>query len=134
MVEPPFESAQVSRALLQIYEGMTVYDQMGHRIGTVEYVYLGEAIEADEEFGRRQFTSATADSSDISLIEDFARAIVLTEHVPETMRERLLCHGFIRIKSTGFFTPDRYAMPVQIAGVAGDRVMLCVSRDKLMKA
>jgi hypothetical protein len=113
---------------------MTVCDQTGHKIGTVEYVYLGEAIETDEEFGQGEFTATPSDSSEISLIEDFARAIVLTEHVPEAMRQRLLCHGFIRIKSTGFFTPDRYAMPVQIAGVAGDRVMLCVRRDMLIKA
>jgi hypothetical protein len=112
---------------------MAVYDQTGNKIGTVEYVYLGELTEPDEEFGQEQLAS-TLESSDGSLIEDFARAIVLTEQVSDTLRERLLCHGFMRINSTGFFSADRYVMPTQIASVADDRIMLCVSREKLIKA
>jgi hypothetical protein len=133
MAEPRFESGQLSRILLQVYEGMAVYDQTGNKIGTVEYVYLGELTEPDEEFGQEQLAS-TLESSDGSLIEDFARAIVLTEQVSDTLRERLLCHGFMRINSTGFFSADRYVMPTQIASVADDRIMLCVSREKLIKA
>jgi hypothetical protein len=133
MAEPRFESGQVGRILLQVYEGMPVYDQTGNRIGTVEYVYLGELSEPDEEFGQGQLSS-TLESSEGSLIEDFAKAIVLTEQVSDTLRERLLCHGFMRITSTGFFSADRYVMPAQIASVADDRVMLCVSREKLIKA
>jgi hypothetical protein len=133
MAEPRFESGQLSRILLQVYEGMAVYDQTGNKIGTVEYVYLGELTEQDEEFGQEQLAS-TLESSDGSLIEDFARAIVLTEQVSDTLRERLLCHGFMRINSTGFFSADRYVMPTQIASVADDRIMLCVSREKLIKA
>ena len=133
MAEPQFESGQISRILLQVYEGMPVYDQMGNKIGTVEYVYLGELTEPDEEFGEGQLSS-TFESSEGSLIEDFAKAIVLTEQVSDTLRERLLCHGFMRINSTGFFSADRYVLPTQIASVADDRVMLCVSREKLIKA
>jgi hypothetical protein len=133
MAEPRFESGQVSRILLQVYEGMPVHDQTGSKIGTVEYVYLGELSEPDEEFGQGQL-SATLESSEGSLIEDFAKAIVLTEQVSDALRERFLCHGFMRINSTGFFSADRYVMPTQIASVADDRVMLCVSREKLIKA
>jgi len=129
-----FESGQVSRILQQIYEGMPVYDQRGDKIGTVEYVYLGELTEVDEKFGPGEFTSSIVDGSEGSLIEEFARAIVLTEQVPDIWRERLLSHGFIRISKTGLFTADRYAMPAQIASVTDDRVMLCVSRDRLIKA
>jgi len=134
MAGAQFESGQVSRILQQIYEGMPVYDQKGDKIGTVEYVYLGELTEADEKFGSGEFTSSMVDGSEGSLIEEFARAIVLTEEVPDIWRERLLSHGFIRISRTGLFTSDRYAMPAQIASVADDRVMLCVSRDRLIKA
>jgi sporulation protein YlmC with PRC-barrel domain len=129
-----FESGQVSRILQQIYEGMPVYDQRGDKIGTVEYVYLGELTEVDEKFGPGEFTSSIVDGSEGSLIEEFARAIVLTEQVPDIWRERLLSHGFIRISKTGLFTADRYAMPAQIASVTDDRVTLCVSRDRLIKA
>lgn len=134
MAGPLFESGQASRLLQQIYEGMAVHDQMGDKIGTVEYVYLGELPEVDEPFGQGQFAPSTTDDSEGSLIEEFARAIVLTEQVPDIWRERLLSHGFIRINSTGLFTADRYVMPAQIASVAGDRVVLCVSRDRLIKA
>jgi hypothetical protein len=111
-----------------------VYDQRGDKIGTVEYVYLGELTEVDEKFGPGEFTSSIVDGSEGSLIEEFARAIVLTEQVPDIWRERLLSHGFIRISKTGLFTADRYAMPAQIASVTDDRVTLCVSRDRLIKA
>ena len=127
MAGPSFESGQMSRILQQIYEGMVVHDQMGDKIGTVEYVYLGELLDIDEPFGQGQLSPSTADGSECSLIEEFARAIVLTEQVPEIWRERLLSHGFIRINSTGLFT-------AQIASVADDRVMLSVSRDRLIKA
>jgi len=129
-----FESGQVSRILQQISEGMAVHDQMGDKIGTVEYVYLGELTEVDENFGPGESSPSMVDGSEGSLIEEFARAIVLTEEVPDLWRERLLSHGFIRISSTGLFTADRYVMPAQIARVANDRVMVCVSRDRLMKA
>ena len=129
MPVPQFESEQVNPLLLQVYEGMPVHDQAGDKIGTVEYVYLGEVSEAPEDFGQREQTSTEG-----SLIEEFAKAILLTERVPDVWRERLLSYGFIRINSSGFFTADRYAMPSQIATVADHRVMLCVNRNELIKA
>jgi hypothetical protein len=134
MPAPQFESEQVSPVLLQVYEGMTVHDQSGAKIGTVEYVYLGEVAEAPEDFGSGEQSASTPTSAEGSLIEEFAKAILLTERVSDRWRERLLSYGFIRISSTGLFTADRYAMPSQIATVAEDRVMLCVNRDMLIKA
>jgi len=134
MVGPQFESGQVSRLLQQIYEGMAVYDRLGDKIGTVEYVYLGELAETDEKFGSGESSPSMADGSQGSLIEEFARAIILTEQVPDIWRERLLSHGFIRMSSTGLFSTDRYVMSAQIASVDDDRVLLCVSRDRLIKA
>jgi hypothetical protein len=134
MPAPQFESEQVNPILLQVYEGMTVYDQAGDKIGTVEYVYLGEVAEASEDFCQAEQTSSTLTSTEGSLIEEFAKAILLTERVSDIWRERLLSYGFIRINSTGFFTADRYAMPSQIATVADHRVMLCVNRNELIKA
>jgi hypothetical protein len=134
MPAPQFDSEQVNPMLLQVYEGMTVHDQTGAKIGTVEYVYLGEVAEAPEDFGPGEQTAYTQTSTEGSLIEEFAKAILLTERVSDIWRERLLSYGFIRINSTGLFTADRYAMPSQIATVAEDRVMLCVDRDMLIKS
>jgi hypothetical protein len=134
MPAPQFESEQVNPILLQIYEGMLVYDHTGAKIGTVEYVYLGEVAEVPEDFSRREQTSSTLTSKEGSLIDEFAKAILLTERVSDIWRERLLSYGFIRINSTGLFIADRYAMPSQIASVVDHHVMLCVNRNELIKA
>ena len=134
MLGPHFELEQVDPILRQIYEGMTVHDQTGHRIGTVEYVYLGEVAESPEDCGYNERTASALSSPETSLLEEFAMAILLTEQVSDIWRERLLSYGFIRINSSGLFTSDRYALPSQIAGVADDRVLLYVDRDELLCA
>jgi hypothetical protein len=134
MLGPQFESEQVDPLLLQVYEGMRVHDQMGYLIGTVEYVYLGEVAESLDEFSHQDQPASACPSSERSLIEEFAMAILLTERVSEFWRERFLSYGFIKIHSSGLFTPDRYAMPSQIAGVADERVLLRVDRDELIRA
>lgn len=132
MLGPHFESEQVDPMLRQIYEGMAVHDQTGHRIGTVEYVYLGEVAESPEGWGYDERTASPLSSPETSLLEEFAMAILLTEQVSDIWRERLLSYGFIRLNSTGLFTSDRYVLPSQIAGVADERVLLYVDRDELL--
>lgn len=134
MLGPQFESEQVDPVLLRVYEGMQVHDQTGALIGTVEYVYLGEVAESPKEFSYQGQTASASPNSEGSLIEEFAQAILLTERVSDYWRERLLSYGFIRINSAGLFSPDRYAMPSQIAGVVDERVLLWVERDELIKA
>lgn len=134
MLGPHFESEQVDPSLLRIYEGMAVHDRIGRRIGTVEYVYLGEVAESPEDSGYPDRSASTRTSPETSLLEEFATAILLTEHVSDIWRERLLSYGFIRIKSSGLFNADRYALPSQIAGVADERVLLYVDRDELLRA
>jgi hypothetical protein len=63
-----------------------------------------------------------------------ARAIFPSDQVPETLRERLLRQGFLRIDSTGLFAADRYVMPDQIADVSEGRITLRVTRDELIKS
>ncbi|HSF34408.1 MAG TPA: PRC-barrel domain-containing protein [Candidatus Tectomicrobia bacterium] len=126
------ESGQAHLALTQVYEGMRVYDRSGRKLGTVEAVYLGELAGPDAEYGQRPMTVAVRDSCAFSLIDDYARA--LTERVADPMRDRLLRHGFIRIESLRPFATDRYAMPNQIDRVSGDRVVLRVKGDELIKA
>ena len=129
-----FEVEQVDPILQQIYEGMAVHDRTGRRIGTVEYVYLGEVAESSEQGSYDGQPAAAPSSSEGSLIEEFAKAVLLTERVSDIWRERLLSYGFIRINRSGLFTADRYALPSQIAGVANDRVLLTVELDELLKA
>lgn len=134
MLGRQFELEQVDPILQQIYEGMAVHDRTGRRIGTVEYVYLGEVAESSEQGGYNEQPAAAPTSSEGSLIEEFAKAVLLTERVSDMWRERLLSYGFIRLNRSGLFTSDRYALPSQIAGVADDRVLLNVDLDELLKA
>jgi hypothetical protein len=134
MLGPQFESEQVDPILRQIHEGMAVHDQMGRMIGTVEYVYLGEVAESPEDCGYHEWTASVLPRNEGSLLEEFARAILLTEQVSDIWRERLLSYGFIRINSSGLFTSDRFAVPSQIAGTVEDRVLLYVDRDELLNA
>jgi hypothetical protein len=129
-----FESEQVDPLLIQIDQGMPVYDQTGQLLGTVAYVYLGEVAECPEPGGYHEQTPAVLTSAETLLIEEFAQAILLTEQISECWRERLLSYGFIRISSSGFLNADHYVLPSQIAGVVDDSVLLCVYRDELLKA
>jgi hypothetical protein len=133
MSQQPSEPPHKGSLLTQIYEGMTVYDRTGQKIGTVERVYFGAVSQEADTHGGGPTTAAPPGAYESSLIEDFARAIFPADQVPEPLRQRLLRHGFIRIDSTGLFAADRYVMPDQIADVSEDRVTLRVTRDELIK-
>jgi hypothetical protein len=113
---------------------MPVHDRTGKALGAVEYVYLGEVAESPAECHFPQQSPSAHTSAEGSLIEEFAKAILLTEGVPELWRERLLSFGFIRISNSRLFSPDSYALPSQIAGVAEGRVLLYVDRHELLSA
>jgi hypothetical protein len=132
MAEPGFQVEQIYHPLTRVYEGMTVHSRTGERIGTVEYVHLGEWAEADD-YGQEPTARPVFDGYGGSFIEDFARTMILTERIPVMVRDRLLHHGFIKVNSAGLFAADRYVMPDQIASVSTDGVLLRVGRDELMK-
>jgi hypothetical protein len=120
--------------LEQIQEDMDVYDQAGDKIGEVEDIYLGSVAEDGVAEGQGP---ATADNPDQlerhSFVHDLAEVFTGDDELPETLRSRLLLHGFIRVDGSGLFASDYYVMPDQIASVSRDRVQLKVSRDELIK-
>jgi hypothetical protein len=134
MSQPAFEPPYGNRLLTQIYEGMTVYDRAGEKLGTVERVYLGEVSSDADKRGGGPVTAPSPDRGERSLIEDVATAIFPNDHVPETLRQRFLRHGFVRLDSTGLLAADRDVMPDQISEVSEDRVTLRVTRDELIKS
>lgn len=135
MVQPMSGADLGSSILEQVHEDMTVYDREGHKIGTVEDVYLGSVSEVADEFGTGAATSSDPDrpGSD-SFIEDIAEVFTGKDDMPEALRSRLLRKGYMRIDSSGLFAADRYATPDQVASVTGDEVHLSVSRDELIEA
>jgi hypothetical protein len=133
MTQPQYHRQESENILTQIYEGMTVYDPEGGKIGTVKHVRFGAATEEADERGLGPATTADSGSSETSLFEDFAKAISPNKPLPEELAQRLLRRGFIRIDCTGIFASDRFAMSNQIAHVSDDQVTLGVTRDALLK-
>lgn len=133
MSQQPFEEETWPKIMAQIYEGMTVYDRDGDKIGTVRKVYLGTVSEAQDDRGLGAATTAAPALEENSLLDGFFKALAAVNPVPEPVRQRLLRQGFIQINTSGILTADRYATPDQIEGVSDDSVSLRVPYDALMK-
>jgi hypothetical protein len=113
-----------------IHKGMTVLDSAHHRIGTIDDFRFSE----NEDFPGTEPADLdmTDKVHDSNLVEDIAEAFV-GDDMPEVLRERLMREGYIRLDTAGLFEADRYIFPDQISNVAGDEVILKVSKDQLMK-
>jgi len=116
--------------LTRVTKGMEVIDQTGDKIGEVDYVYFGENDPSTPEV--EAATISDRDPRGDTLVDMLAEVFTVDE-MPEELRERLKMHGFIKL-STGLLRADRYIMPDQIAGVAGDKVHLNVEMDELAHA
>jgi hypothetical protein len=133
MEEPVFDKSTSNSILNQIDEGMRVYDREDNEIGTVRKVFLGSVTDEMNERGGGPATASSPEVRDDTLVDNLAEAFAGDEPLPETVRERLLRHGFIRIDVSGLFASDRFAMPEQIATVSDDRVRLRLTKEELDK-
>ncbi len=120
------------KTMKQIHAGMTVYDQDDKKVGTVDYVQMSDASAQGREYGTGPATIEPSSEPQPPLLRAVAR-VFDEDDLPDELRRRLLHNGFIRINAAGLLARDRYVMPDQIASVSGDRVMLNVSRDQLIK-
>ena len=133
MKDPIFDKSTSKSILNQIEEGMRVVDREDNEIGTVRKVFLGSVTEETNERGGGPATASSPEMRDDTLVDNLAEALVGDEPLPETVRKRLLRHGFIRIDVSGLFASDRFAMPEHIASVSDDRVRLRLTKDELDK-
>ena len=122
-----------SRILQWVHEGMEVYDSKGDRIGKVRNLYMGTASEEAVEKGTGPAAAQAPQDLGHTILDDFARALGGDVDMPETLRNRLLYEGYIRIDTKGLFASDYYATPEQIDVVSGEKVHLSVTKDKLIK-
>ncbi len=121
---------QGASTLKLVVEGMKVFDRENHEIGKVEYVRFGDDDPDTPEI-EASGLSDVRDGED-TLLENIARAFA-TDELPDEVRERLLHEGYVRLDADGLFAADRYITPEQIATVAGDALMLNVTRNELLK-
>lgn len=132
-----FDRGQSNSPLLQVHEGMRVYDREDKEVGTVESVFMGATAESESDWGR-----GPAQASEGNLPEDDDNADRVAEALgwstgtqseeDRLLRARLMHEGFIRVDA-GLLSTDRYVLPDQIEAVSGDGVHLRVHRDELIK-
>ena len=119
--------------LLQVREGMTVYDRAEQRVGTVKEVYLGDGSEQARDAGMAPATAGHKPDRTASILEGLSEALNQRDNLPDTARDHLLGVGYITIDAVGIFTGTRYATAEQVATVADDRVMLNIGDNELIR-
>jgi len=124
-----FESR--NNILTQVYEGMDVYDREGKKVGKVEYIQIGDENPASP--GSETTTARDPNNfMEDTFVENVAEAFVGKDNIPDTIRNRMIRQGFIRI-DTGMLSADRYALSEHVASVDEDRVRLRVANDELIR-
>lgn len=115
--------------LEHVREGMTVYDRSNERVGTVNYVKIG-----DEDPNTPQ-TEAARPARDMSVnpLEQAIADVFDPAELPAEVRAHLLLEGFIRVETGILFGRDRFVPAHQVVRVEGDNVYLNVNADELAK-
>lgn len=122
----------MNNLLAKIHKGMTLYDQSQAEIGTVEYVQFGD--EDPLKPGARAATSGrNGDGERAEWLVESLLDVFAPDDLPDTLRQRLLLYGFVRVDAPGLFNTDRYIFPNQIQSVEGKRVTLKVSKGELVQ-
>lgn len=137
-MQSDYSSPEDFTILTHIKEGMDVYDNQDHKVGTVDYVYMGQIGEDEDRFGTGAVTTSGAEmpENDSPLVNfAFGGAVSPSEQVEhDLLRARLLREGYIRVDTSGLFNHERYVTRDQVVGVEGEKVLLSVSKDDLIEA
>src|SRR5258708_32485254 len=131
MAQQTFDQETGKKLLAQVREGMSVYDRLDKRIGTVKDLYLGAASAKAEARGEGPATAPPRDTGNEGLIQDIAKVFVPNE-LPKEVQQTLLREGFIRIDG-GLLSSPRYALPEHIESISDDHVRLRITSDDLIK-
>ena len=113
-----------------IKEGMTVYDEDGDKIGTVDFVQY-----SDEDYNKPgpETVSTTPDpSNEMNIFKSFAQALSGEEEMPEEVRKYYERYGYIRMKSSKIFDSNYYVGLNNVSAIMGDNVHLTTTKDELM--
>lgn len=118
---------------LNLREGMDVVDNAGHHIGKIETFRVTD--EAPDQPGiDAAGVSPVLDERRDGLTSILADVFHPDEELPREMQEKALRDGFVRLDADGFLASDRYIFPEHIARVEGDKLVLNVGKDDLLRA
>lgn len=125
-----------SGKLDQIHEGMAVFDLEDNRIGKVDLVYLGSVDQGGVAEGQGPRTTGAMNEPRGRTVLDLAADAFAgdEDQFPQTVRDRLMREGFIRVGKRGLLGGSRYVTPDQIGSVSEDRVQLSVLGEELLKS
>lgn len=129
-----FGTGSEDSVLTHIKEGMDVYDHSGEKVGEVDLVHFGAVSDTQEILGTGPATPADDVNDRLgegTFVDLASHLFGPDDEMNETVRNRLLQNGFVRVDMSGIFTGDRYVMPDQIASVSNDGVHLSISKDDL---
>jgi len=116
-----------------VHEGMRVYDSAMDAIGHVETFRLGDE-EADRPGPEGAGVSPVLQEDRRTLAGILADVFRPDDGLPEELQEKALREGFVRLDADGLFAADRYIFPEHIDRVEGDRLVLSVRREDLLRA
>ena len=119
------DSIHPASPIERVREGMVVADAAGERLGTVEYVKMGDP---------EAVTGQGNEPDEPGLVGRVGMAILGDEREPdvaEPVRSQLLRTGFIKVDGPGLFGTDRYVRGDLIGAVTDDTVTLTVRKDQL---
>lgn len=114
-----------------IHTGMTVFDSQRHNIGKVDDFKFSEN-EDDPNVQPADIDGTDRRNSRELILESIAEAFG-KEELPETLRDRLLTEGYIRLDTKGLLAKDRFILPSQIASTSANEINLNVAKDDLIK-
>lgn len=115
-----------------VSEGMKVVDSSMSDIGKVETFRMTDEAPADSEVDAAGVSPALEDDRNdmATLLADIFHP---DDALPRELQEKALREGFIRLDADGLFASDRYIFPEHIDRVEGDRIILNVRKDDLLK-
>ena len=132
MADPIFKPDADFNILEHVHEGTKVFDANNRELGTVDRVFLGE----QDAHAPTTVQSATLIPSP-NLAPDFPIGVLQRvfgqDELPETLRNRLLQHGFVHVNVPGLLRPNRYVLPDQITQVTNEGIVLKATKEELIK-
>ncbi len=116
-----------------IHEGMAVVDSAMHAIGKVETFRITDDVPGQPEVDAAGVSPVLEEDRN-TLASILADVFHPDDELPREMQEKALREGFVRLDADGIFAADRYIFPEHIDRIEGDKLVLSVSKDDLLKA
>ena len=116
-----------------VHEGMIVVDRAMHEIGKVETFRVTDEVPGHPELDAAGVSPVFEEERE-TLAGILADVFRPDDELPREMQEKALREGFVRLDADGLFAADRYIFPEQIDRVEGDKLVLAVRKEDLLKA